>query len=167
MDVLSASMLDDKIAWYANDGSGGFSAQRIISTSAKWAKSVYAGDLDGDGDLDVMSASYGKIAWYENLTGTDIEKNTINPVSFSLHQNYPNPFNPMTVISYQLSAISQVELSVYNLMGQKVVTLVSEKQNAGSHQFEWNAIGLASGIYFYRLHTAAGFVQTRKLMVIK
>ncbi|WP_164490029.1 T9SS type A sorting domain-containing protein [Runella sp. SP2] len=68
MDVLSASLGDDKIAWYKNDGSGGFGAQQVISTSANGAASVYAADLDGDGDLDVLSASSNddKIAWYKN-----------------------------------------------------------------------------------------------------
>ena len=72
MDVLSASTNDNKIAWYENtDGAGTFSAQKIITTSAHNAKSVYAADLDGDGDLDVLSASRGdnKIAWYENTDG--------------------------------------------------------------------------------------------------
>ena len=68
MDVLSASMFDDKIAWYENDGRGSFSSEKIITTSADYAQSVYAADLDGDGDMDVLSASGGdnKIAWYEN-----------------------------------------------------------------------------------------------------
>jgi flagellar hook assembly protein FlgD len=54
-------------------------------------------------------------------------------------QNYPNPFNPKTAIGYQLSAVSTVELSIYNLLGQKVATLVSGKQAAGQHQIEWDA----------------------------
>ena len=68
MDVLSASASDDTIAWYENDGSGGFTRQ-IISTAADSAKSVFAADVDGDGDMDVLSASSldDKIAWYENL----------------------------------------------------------------------------------------------------
>ncbi|MFN8349189.1 MAG: FG-GAP-like repeat-containing protein [Spirosomataceae bacterium] len=68
MDVLSASVNDDKVAWYENDGSGGFGPQIIISTSADFPTSVYAADLDGDGDLDVLSASLNddKIAWYQN-----------------------------------------------------------------------------------------------------
>jgi hypothetical protein len=89
------------------------------------------------------------------------------PGEFQLSQNYPNPFNPITVIRWQLPVGSQVELSVYNLLGQKVATLVNEKQNAGSHQVEWDASDFASGIYFYRLLTDGGFVQTRKLMLIK
>jgi hypothetical protein len=71
-DVLSASVLDDKIAWYENtDGAGNFTAQPAISTAADGAHSVFAADLDGDGDLDVLSASQGddKIAWYENTDG--------------------------------------------------------------------------------------------------
>ncbi len=68
MDILTASYIDDKIAWYANDGTGNFGEQQIISTDADFAESVYAADLDGDGDMDVLSASVNdnKIAWYEN-----------------------------------------------------------------------------------------------------
>ena len=77
VDVLSASFYDDKIAWYENlDGAGSFGPQRIISTAAAAARSVFAADVDGDGDTDVLSASDGgypdynaKIAWYENLDG--------------------------------------------------------------------------------------------------
>ena len=72
MDVLSASSSDDKIAWYENtDGNGTFGTQQVITTSASVANSVYSADLDGDGDMDVLSASYGddKIAWYENTDG--------------------------------------------------------------------------------------------------
>jgi hypothetical protein len=70
-DVLSASAGDDKIAWYENrDGSGSFGTEQVISTAADGARSVFAADVDGDGDLDVLSASWydDKIAWYENLT---------------------------------------------------------------------------------------------------
>ncbi len=72
IDVLSASLVDNKIAWYENtDGSGTFGTQQVISTAAQYARSVFAADVDGDGDLDVLSASYtdDKIAWYENTDG--------------------------------------------------------------------------------------------------
>jgi hypothetical protein len=92
------------------------------------------------------------------------------PTKFALRQNYPNPFNPETVISWQVGATGrapvQVELSIYNVLGQKVCTLISEKKKAGYYKIEWDASGLASGIYYYRLQ-AEGFVETRKLVLLK
>jgi hypothetical protein len=86
--------------------------------------------------------------------------------SFELHQNYPNPFNPKTVISWQLASGSEVELSIYNLFGQKVATLVSKRQPAGKYQVEWDASAFASGVYFYKIR-ASQFNQIRKMLVIK
>ncbi len=89
------------------------------------------------------------------------------PLTFELKQNYPNPFNPITTIEYQLPKASLVDLSIYNLLGQKVAILVFQKQPAGSYRVEWNAGDFASGVYLYRLQTDAGFVQSRKLVVLK
>jgi len=92
------------------------------------------------------------------------------PKSPVLSQNYPNPFNPSTTIEYQLPATSHVDLSIYNLLGQKVSTLVTEKQNAGTYQVQWDATGLASGIYFYQLQTKSNGnseIYSRKLMLLK
>ena len=88
-------------------------------------------------------------------------------LSFELKQNYPNPFNPTTTINYQLPISSYVELSIYNLLGEKVVTLVSEKQNTGNHQVEWDARGFASGVYLYRINADNGFKETKKLILLK
>ena len=101
-------------------------------------------------------------------TPTAIDRFVSNiPKNVQLFQNYPNPFNPKTVISYQLPVQTEVELSIYNILGQKVASLVSEKQPAGRHTVEWDASGFASGVYFYRLNTESGFIQTRKLIVLK
>ena len=75
MDLVSASELDNKIAWYENtDGAGAFGPQRIVTTLAVGARSVFAADLDGDGDMDLASASFAddKIAWYEDTDGTGV-----------------------------------------------------------------------------------------------
>jgi hypothetical protein len=84
--------------------------------------------------------------------------------SYILHQNYPNPFNPLTVIKYQLPMTNDVELTVYNLLGQKVATLVSEMQTSGYHRAEWDASGFACGTYFYRIK--AGIYQDVRRMVL-
>jgi hypothetical protein len=89
------------------------------------------------------------------------------PIEYSLNQNYPNPFNPRTAITYQLKASSQVDLSIYNILGQRVVTLVSEKQPAGTYKIEWDAGGFASGVYLYQLKTENGFIQSKKLVLFK
>jgi hypothetical protein len=88
------------------------------------------------------------------------------PEEFRLAQNYPNPFNPTTTINYELRTTNYVDLSVFNLLGQKVATLVSEKQAAGKHKMQWNASGFASGVYYYRI-TAGNFTETKKLVLIR
>jgi len=97
-------------------------------------------------------------------TPASIELPEKNPKAFALHANYPNPFNPSTIINYELPTTNDVNLSVYNSLGQIVVTLVSGKQEAGHHQVEWEATGFASGIYFYRIE--AGEFQAVKRMVL-
>jgi hypothetical protein len=86
--------------------------------------------------------------------------------NFKLMQNYPNPFNPSTTINYQLPMISYVTLKVYDILGREVKTLINGIQQAGTHSVIFNAAGLSSGVYFYRLNSA-NFVQTKKLIVIK
>ncbi len=88
------------------------------------------------------------------------------PETFDMAQNYPNPFNPSTVIDYQLPEYSKVELSVFDMLGRKVATLVDAQVQAGYHQVTFDAGSLASGMYLYRL-AANGKVFTKKLTLIK
>lgn len=88
------------------------------------------------------------------------------PDRFELGQNYPNPFNPVTTIPFSLTESASVRLEVYNLVGQRVAVLRDEVMAAGWHQVRFDATGLASGVYVYRLQTA-GLVQTRKLVLIR
>ncbi len=88
------------------------------------------------------------------------------PKEFALMNNYPNPFNPSTVIRYALPARAHVSLVVYNALGQKVAELVNAEKEAGYYDVHFDATGLASGIYLYRLQ-AGSFVQTKKLVLMK
>ena len=93
------------------------------------------------------------------------------PTSFALEQNYPNPFNPTTEIPLALPVDSYVELSVYNVLGQTVITLVSGEMPAGHHLISWDGTdadggSVASGVYFYRI-SADSFKATKKMMLLK
>jgi M6 family metalloprotease-like protein len=97
---------------------------------------------------------------------TAIAAESVIPQSFMLEQNYPNPFNPETVVSFQLSAVSDVRLMVYDILGQEVATLVNERKTAGRHEVKFDGSSLSSGIYFYRL-AAGNQIQTRKMILTK
>ncbi|RPI04881.1 MAG: T9SS C-terminal target domain-containing protein [Ignavibacteriae bacterium] len=100
------------------------------------------------------------------LTTTAVNSSSQIPGRFALEQNYPNPFNPTTQINYEIPASSFVTLRIVNILGQTVQTLVSEKQEAGSHPVTFDASRLASGVYFYQL-TAGNFNATRKMVLMK
>jgi hypothetical protein len=101
-------------------------------------------------------------------TITDVEVHPEVGVSkeFILSQNYPNPFNPTTTLSFHLPSNSFVSLKIFDALGREVTTLVSEQLSAGNHTKQWNANGMPSGIYFYRLQ-AGSFVETKKLILLK
>ncbi len=88
------------------------------------------------------------------------------PDSYALYQNYPNPFNPVTAISFSTPAASHVKLEVFNITGQKVVTLVDRQMEAGRHTIQWDGSHVASGVYLYRLE-AGNFVDTKKMTLLK
>ena len=88
------------------------------------------------------------------------------PDDFSLNQNYPNPFNPSTAIVFQLPKESFVTLKVYNILGVEIATLVNEQKPAGVHKINFDASGLTSGLYIYKISTG-NFEQTRKMLLLK
>ena len=94
------------------------------------------------------------------------------PAAFSLADNFPNPFNPATTIKYALPQAADVELTVYNVVGQPVRTLVAEHQSAGRYVVEWDATNdsgysLSSGMYFYRLEVGGEFLEIKKMLLLK
>jgi hypothetical protein len=105
---------------------------------------------------------------------TSVGRPALAPSLFELEQNYPNPFNPATTIEYRLSASSDVTLKVYDLLGREIRTLVSERQNSGSHTVTFDGQNLSSGVYFYTLRASGiesshpeTYRVTRKLLMLK
>ena len=88
------------------------------------------------------------------------------PKTYSLSQNYPNPFNPTTNIEFNLQKMSVVSLKVFNILGEELATLVSDRLSVGSYSYEWDATKYASGVYLYRLETD-NFVDIKKMILIK
>ncbi len=120
------------------------------------------------GYYDYMNYVY--VGKYENdlesLSTINGDEKEIIPSSFVLNQNYPNPFNPLTKISYGLDMASNVRLSLYDIRGGFVETLINKRINAGTHDFMLDASHLSSGVYFYTM-TVNGVSQTRKLILMK
>jgi len=91
---------------------------------------------------------------------------TQEPTTFKLFNNYPNPFNPITTIEFDVPKQSQVKLQIFNILGQKVATLVNDEYRTGRYKLQFNADGLASGVYFYKI-IAGDFVQIKKMILLK
>ncbi len=106
-----------------------------------------------------------------NNTTTDVEEIAEIPSTFALHQNYPNPFNPETTIEYDLPRSTQVEISIYNLAGKKIKTLINQNQNAGNYRTIWDGRNdsnnlVASGVYLYMI-TTSKFQKVKKCLFLK
>jgi hypothetical protein len=122
----------------------------------------------GAGDND--SVHVGTTFLLDDLAGegtaTAVKEQEAKPTSFALRQNYPNPFNPSTNIAYDLPKATFVRLSVYNLIGQEVATLVNDQQQPGAYEIRFNALNLPSGTYFYRLQ-AGDYVDVKKMTFVR
>jgi hypothetical protein len=103
----------------------------------------------------------------DDETSTEIgDQPDTKPTAYKLYENYPNPFNPSTTIKYDLKEANHVTLTVYNMLGQKVATLVDKQQQSGQHQVRFDATGMSSGIYFYRIN-AGDYSATHKMTLVK
>jgi hypothetical protein len=119
--------------------------------------------MRGEGTTKVASADVQRLAL--RLT-SDAQL----PKEYAMSQNYPNPFNPTTNITYALPIESKVTMEVYNVLGQKVATLVSDTKAAGYHVAEWNGASFGSGVYFVRINAEGAtrkFSDVKKLMMVK
>lgn len=167
---LSASIIFDVSELYFSDG---YSFKLLKDSDGTFtdADTVH-GIYDSVNQLFIVPNQIFQHGYYytlgtqEDVTAirSDIQKLKVK--EFALFQNYPNPFNPVTNISWQLAVSTEVELSIYNILGQKVCTLLSEKQDAGKHNLSWDANGFMSGVYFCRLQ-AGQYQDVQKMILLK
>jgi hypothetical protein len=134
---------------------------------------IFVGSFKTPGGLSGVYA-FGNYAYVADnsslailrISPTDVEQTTAIPADFSISCNYPNPFNSSTIIGYSLPAPSEVKIDIYNILGQKVKTLLHMKQPAGHHQVVWHAENVPSGAYSYRLQ-AGNYCETGKMLFLK
>ena len=162
LDVIACGW-GGEVAWYKAPTWD----KQYIDTVLTGSAGLCVADINDDNKPDVISTSVVNnwVVWYDILSDLDVYPDKL-PYNFILEQNRPNPFNPTTVIGYQLSALNNVQLSIYNLLGQRVVTLVNERQPAGIYTVEWNATGFASGVYYYSFEVGE-FRSVRKMVLVR
>ena len=161
------------VQWTANGvaistATGDQSAPQIVTNGGGDAIIAWL-DLRNAGGSFQPAEIYGQRVNANGQLGgtTDAPDNGLGtPGAFKLNQSYPNPFNPTTTFTFSIPRTGKVLLNVYNVLGQEVATVVNETLNAGSYSRTFNAAGLASGAYFYRLN-AGGFSETKRMLLVK
>lgn len=156
--------------------------QRMTAATAQIDTLLYVLEVDTDGlpasvyFLEVSAVSTNgdtNTIWFPHLIDNRGVATSVSDASeglprrFELFQNYPNPFNPVTRIRYRLPQAGRVKLTIFNLRGQEVATLVNGRQAAGVHEVQWHAGKFPSGMYIYRLQVGSKFVASRKLILMK
>ena len=168
-----------------------FCAKYDSAGECKWAANI--GGTDEEWGNDITVNDQGDIfltGWYTStfmfgdtlVTHTDgtevcviklsdseinsIRKNSNYLNRYKLSQNYPNPFNPSTTIEFSIPKTEFVTLKIFNLLGQEVVTLVSDKLDPNNYKFVWDASNFSSGIYFYKL-VSGGYVEIKKMVLLQ
>jgi len=124
--------------------------------------------IKATGEIEIISALGADLS---SMPVPIKSSNILLPREFDLSQNYPNPFNPTTVINFALPRASNVELNIFNILGQKVITLINENMEAGYHSVKWDGVNsqcqeVATGVYFYRM-SAGDFVKSKKMLLLK
>ena len=174
-DIMVANYESNSLSLYINDnGTFAYSPMRI---GIYWGVySPFFADFDNDGKGDLVAVGnvppFGIFSTVLFLRGKNTGVTSVPGIKtdrldrFLLSQNFPNPFNPTTTIEYHVASPSPVEINVYDVLGEEVSTLVEGQSNPGTYRVRFDAAGLASGVYFYRLK-AEELIETRRMVVIK
>ena len=141
----------------------------VVAFNNRTSSNPFTLTAPGPGNYTVNAGYAGPLRWDSasvSITVTDVGENPSNPEEFRLYDNYPNPFNPSTTFKYSLPEASFTSLKIYDAIGNEVAVVVDEIKSAGTHQIEFDASGLSSGIYYYTLQ-AGSFIETRKMVLLR
>ena len=166
IDIIASNL--DSVACFLQDQRGIFSLSAVIHSEHGLVK-LLAQDFDNDGLPDIVVSNLDSafsVALNKGSSTSGVNRTETHPSEVVLFQNYPNPFNPATVISYQLSKQSRVNLTIYDVLGNEIATMVDGVNEPGYHELHFDASQLASGIYIYRLRTENS-VKAKKMTVVK
>lgn len=173
-------------SWRVRDNTDWLSKKPKTGTGNGTSKITYKTNTTGKARSGIISVTVGstvkEISVTQSASGSvtvaqggssvtdakvnETEKQVKLPTSYALNQNYPNPFNPSTKISFDLPNSGNVKLDVYNLLGEKVVSLLNGELSAGHHSFNFDASNLAAGAYIYTIKTSK-FVESKKMILLK
>jgi len=187
LEVVTSNFSTADYTMYENDGTGNYINRRNFDANSA-GSCVVLHDRDNDGDMDMTGIDEldDLLILFTNEIAVRVDNENISPEMFSLSQNYPNPFNPSTKIKFTIptSPLNPspyqgegqrerlITLKVYDVLGNKIVTLVNEKLSAGEYEVDFNTgathpIALTSGIYFYQLRAGESFIQTKKMILLR
>jgi len=159
----SSGMPTNTLIWKPLTGTLAYQTQYTVTIGAG-AKSIFA--MPVDGNKDSVGGDPFTLNFRTQRNPLSVDNASALPREFALHQNFPNPFNPATVISFSLPVSGPAELTVFDVMGRTVATIMKGETDAGEYSVSWDASAAASGIYFYRL-TAGTYSSIKKMMVVK
>ncbi len=181
MDLVLGTGFGD-IYYYENKGTKVFPAWKrndaiFSSVNIRQGSAAAFADFDGDGRQDMIVGEYsGNFSFFKNNIPTSVRPLTAQfPMEFTISQNYPNPFNPSTTITFSLPAVgtnaspfrfTNTTITIFDLLGREITTLVNDHFNPGTYSVTWNAKNVPSGVYFYRLQSG-DFTVTKRMMLLK
>ena len=169
--IIVDNIIVDSIYIDQNNGSGFWVSLGEYFLTADVEVTVKVMDTGESSVGVVLRADAVKFSLIEEVTGIESSSSESIPNKYHLHQNYPNPFNPETVIVYQIPKAEHVKIEVFNLLGERIKTLINLFLAAGNHSITWdgknyNGSQVASGTYFYRIK-AGNFIQTKKMIYLR
>ena len=168
LDLITSNYIGANFYVFKNNGSGSFTGSPVILPASSSGSCITVHDRDNDGDLDMAGIDEVDdllFIFNNGTTGVSTVSGEI-PLSYSLKQNYPNPFNPVTRIDYDIAVPGETVLNVYDILGNKVRTLVNEFQNAGKYSVEFSGETLSSGVYYINI-SSGEFSETKSMILLK